>query len=279
MKMNKKHVFFILVCLLLWVSGVNAQSVIDGATFDSYKLSARTIYEELSGNKQQLFSKAARYYEAMFEWGAEEGVQNPDIMERTDKIRQALSGKTADALIDSYIMVVEENYAMAKTELDEAQKYIANAKKMNEAVNGFEIMDSKFYYDESQENAVPMIGLSVHNGTTSTITYLYLRAKVYSPGRVIPWFEDEFNFGVAEGVKPNDTADWELVTDVANGWDSIPKRDDLAISIEVVKLITAKGQELNVYPLPDNHEAYIKMLNDQIKVFSDELAELKKLVN
>lgn len=279
MKTGIKNSILVFVCLLLLAAPATAQSLIDGSSFEAYKLSARQIYNELGGNKQKLFGKAAKYYEAMFEWGVEEGAKDPEVKARTEEIMRTLSNKNADALIDSYIMVVETNYNMTRTELDEAQKYIANAAKMNEEVSGFEILDTKFYYDENNGVTTPMIGLSVFNGAPYVVSHIYLKARVFSEGRVIPWFEEEFNFGVPNGVKINEIADWELMTDASAGWDAIPRRDDLEIKLEVVKLVSDKGREYKAHPLPGNHAAYIKMLNDQIAIYSEELAELKKLSN
>lgn len=276
MKTMIKRVFLAAICFLLYVSAVQAESVIDGSSIEAYQKSVVAIHKELSGNKQALFNKAAVYYNAMFEWSVEAGQSDPEVKVRIDKILQDLNGQNADALIDTYIIVVETNHNMAKKELEEARKYIENATKMNAAISGFEIMDAKFYFDESGVEPVPMIGLAVFNGTAYTVKHIYLRAKVYSKGRVIPWFEEEFNFGV-QGLKKGQTADWELMTDAAAGWNTIPNRADLEISLEIVKLVTSDGRELNAYPLPKQQDEYLKVLSDQIEVFSKELEELKKL--
>lgn len=277
MKAIIKHALLAAFVLCFCVSAVQAQNVINGNSFDDYRQSVIAIHKELSGNKQTLFAKAADYYNAMFDWSVEAGKNDPEVKTRIGDIMRELNGKDADALIDTYVIVVETNYNMAKTELEEAKKYIENANKMNEAIKGFEIMDAQFYYDESSGKPVPMIGLAVHNGTAYVIKHLYLKAKVHSKGRVIPWFEEEFNFGIQGGLKKGATADWELMTDAAAGWDKIPKRDDLEITLEVVKLITADGRELNAYPLPKQQDEYLKVLNDQIEVFRKELEELRKL--
>lgn len=279
MKVIVKHALLIVFVLCLGAATVQAQTVINGNSIKDYQQSVLAIHKELSGNKQTLFAKAADYYNAMFEWSIEAGKNDPEVKARINDIMRELNGKDADALIDTYIIVVETNYNMAQTELEEAKKYIESANKMNEAIKGFEIMDAQFYYDESNGVAVPMIGLAVHNGTAYAIKHLYLNAKVHSKGRVIPWFEEEFNFGIQGGLKKGATADWELMTDVAAGWDKIPKRDDLEITLEVVKLITTDGRELNAHPLPKQQDEYLKVLGDQIEVFRKELEELRKLAS
>lgn len=277
MKTMVKRIFLITVYLLFYVSAVQAQSVLNGSSIEAYQKSVVEIHNELSGNKQALFAKAADYYNAMFKWSVEAGKNDPEIKTRINDILKNLSGKNADALIDTYIIVVETNHNMAKQELLEAKKYITNASKMNEAISGFEIIDAKFYYNDGAAGSVPMIGLAVYNGTAHTVKHIYLRAKVYSKDRLIPWFEEEFNFGVQGGLNKGQMADWELLTDAAAGWDAIPKRDDLEILLEVVKLTTSNGRELNAYPLPKQQDEYLKVLNDQIEVFSQELKELKNL--
>lgn len=277
MKTTIKRILLITVCLLFCVSAAQAQTLINGSSIEAYQTSVTEIHKELSGNKQLLFAKAAGYYNAMFEWSIEAGKSDTEVKTRIADILKNLNGKNADALIDTYIIVVETNHNMAKKELEEAKKYIDNAVKMNEAVNGFEIMDAKFYYSENGADSAPMIGLAVYNGTAYTVKHIYLRAKVFSKGRVIPWFEEEFNFGVQNGLKKGQAADWELMTDASAGWDTIPKRDDLEISLEVVRLTTSDGRELNVYPLQKQQDEYLKVLNDQIEVFRLELEELKKL--
>lgn len=277
MRRITKCVILALMCLLLWVPRGMAADMIDASSFESYQKTLLEIYNSLEGNKKKLLFKAAGYYEALFKWGFDAGKEDQEIMQRTQDIMQSFSGKNADDLIDTYIMVVQSNYDMASAELEQARKLIEDANTMNAVIKAFEILDAQFYYQKTNGKDLPMIGLAVYNDTPYIITHIYLRAKVSSPGRVLPWFDEEFNFPVPDGVPKGEMAEWELMTDPAAGWDAIPKRDDLSISLKVVKLVADGGQEITAYELPAEQNEYLDVLRQQIEVFRKELTELQAL--
>lgn len=275
MKRITRYVILAVICLLLWAPRGMAAETIDATSFETYQKSLLDIYNSLEGNKKKLLFKAAGYYEALFKWGFEAGVEDPQIMQRTQEIMQSFSGKTADDLINTYVLVVQQNHDMASAELEQAKKLIEDAKIMNAAIKAFEILDAQFYYQNSGGKDLPMIGLAVYNDSPYVIAHIYLRARVWSPGRV--WFDDEFNFSVPDGVPKGEMAEWELLTDPAADWDTIPKRDDLSIALEVVKLVTVDGLEIVAYELPPEQDEYLDVLTQQIEVFRKELAELQAL--
>lgn len=279
----RKIIVFSLLCFLCLSVGLNvcaraaADRKIDSTSYDTYQESIVAIYNSLAGNEQILFGKAAAYYRSLFDWGFQAGKDDPEILNRTNEILKSFNGKTSDDLIDTYIVVVQRNLEMAEAERTEAAKLVENAGRMNAELNKFEITAVYFYFDEFDGNEVPMIYLLVKNNSPHTVSHLYFNAKVSSKGRIIPWFEEEFNFGVPGGVKPDEVGEWDLMTDAAAGWDAIPKRDDLEIKLDLVKFTTTAGKTIEGYALPKEQDDYFKLLNDQIGVFKSELEELKSL--
>lgn len=269
--------FFCFVLGLNAAAWAAAERKIDSTSYEAYQEAIVAIYNSLEGNEQVLFGKAAAYYRSLFEWGFQAGKDDPEILNRTNEILKSFNGKSSDDLIDTYIVVVQRNLEMAEAERTEAAKLVENANRMNAELDKFEITAAYFYFDEFDGNKVPMIYLLVKNNSPHTINHLYFNAKVLSKGRIIPWFEEEFNFGISGGVKPGEVCEWDLMTDAAAGWDTIPKRDDLEIKLDLVKFTTKSGQTIEGYALPKEQDDYFKLLNEQIEVFKSELAELKAL--
>ncbi|MHB9145716.1 MAG: hypothetical protein ACYC5Y_10335 [Symbiobacteriia bacterium] len=57
--------------------------------------------------------------------------------------------------------------------------------------NGFVVQRAKFYYDKSGFLTEPVIDMTVQNGTAKAVSRAYFHGVVTSPGRSVPWVEDD----------------------------------------------------------------------------------------
>ena len=86
--------------------------------------------------------------------------------------------------------------------------------------------------------------MRVRNGTEHAISRAYFSGTLATPGRAVPWLREDFNYQVPGGVEPGETADWSLAPNMFSEWGSVEQRDDMVLTVEVMKLDGPDGETL-----------------------------------
>lgn len=150
-----------------------------------------------------------------------------------------LHGKTADEIIAAADMIVVERKAkeraQALTEIKELEEAQAAAAKAKVALAKFEVIKSRFYQRQSSFMKQPIIELTVKNGTDQPIARAFFVGTIASPGRAVPWLREDFNYPIAGGIEPGETASWSLAPNMFSKW-SVDAPRDAVFTVEVVRL-------------------------------------------
>lgn len=90
-----------------------------------------------------------------------------------------------------------------------------------------------------------VIELSVHNGTDRAVSRAYFHAVLLTPGREMPWVDEDFNYQIAGGLEPGESATWSLGPNMFGAWRNAPSdRGDLILIVRPVGLDGADGSSL-----------------------------------
>ncbi|HUW83544.1 MAG TPA: hypothetical protein VMZ31_12195 [Phycisphaerae bacterium] len=104
---------------------------------------------------------------------------------------------------------------------------------------------AKVYFSGSDFMSRPAIELNVRNESPSPISRAHFHAVVRSPGRTIPWLEDDFSYEIPGGLEPGEAAQWRLSPNMFSAWGKLPaERTDLQLDVTVVRIDGPTGQQL-----------------------------------
>jgi len=163
-------------------------------------------------------------------------------------VRDRISGKTAEEIIADAEMARQEREArqreQALQEIAELQAKQATAEEAKSQLEAFRILRSRFYKEEEMFLTEPIIELTVRNDTEYAISRAYFRGILQSPGRSIPWLDEEFNYQIRGGIEPGETQSWRLAPNMFSEWGTVEVPADAILTVEVVKLDGADGQTL-----------------------------------
>jgi hypothetical protein len=68
-----------------------------------------------------------------------------------------------------------------------------------------EITKPRFYYNTTEYRSEPVIAFTIANKGPIPIKCIFMHGKVQTPGRAIPWVEDDFNYSFSGGLEPGET--------------------------------------------------------------------------
>lgn len=169
-------------------------------------------------------------------------ILNPHRMNAAEIAESAnlqMHGLTGDQVIQRADQILRERRAREREQaigtLKRLEEKQAKAESDQQQLARFSIDSARYYMDESPYGATePVIDLEVTNGTDQTISELLLRGVVTSPGRSIPWVDEEFYYVVSGGIEPGETLTWSLAPNRFGPWGEpqIPSNAELTVSLE-----------------------------------------------
>ena len=112
-------------------------------------------------------------------------------------------------------------------------------------LEAFEVVSASFAWEKSGFSLEPIINITVKNGTKHAISRAYFKGRLHTPGRSIPWVEDTFNYSIAGGLEPGESATWALQANRFSDWGDAPQnRNDMVLDVKVYKLDGANEETI-----------------------------------
>jgi len=109
----------------------------------------------------------------------------------------------------------------------------------------FVVERSRFRQTDTGFMRENVIDLAVRNETGRAVSRAYFRAVLLTPGREMPWVDDEFNYQITGGLEPGESATWSLSPNRFGAWAKAPEdRDDLVLVVRPVRLDGADGASM-----------------------------------
>lgn len=121
--------------------------------------------------------------------------------------------------------------------------------KAIEGLKKFVVNKARFYYSKDSFMEKPAIELNVTNKMPVPVSRAYFHAVLQTPGRSVPWVEEDFNYSVPGGLEPGESATWELAPNMFGNWSHAPKaRNDMVLTVTPIRLDGPDGK-----PIYDAH--------------------------
>ena len=225
----------------------------------TFKKSMEKVQESLPEDKQALFLDAVQtlMFSKINVFGTDAQL-NPEKMQ--EKMMATLDGKTGleiiaeAALIDKQrneaakIKALKENEAKKNKALKEIEDLELKKKLAEQAkpqLLKFKVLSSNFYKKEQPVlGTVPIIELTVLNGTTTPISRAYFSGTLQSPGRSVPWLTDEFDYRISGGIEPGEKSTWSILLYQEIKWRVTEIPEDAVLKLEVTRLDDPDGNAI-----------------------------------
>jgi hypothetical protein len=267
--MNKLIIFMI----ISFVFSGCGQKKVDSTNDESFKKSMEEVEKSLNENKKKDFESAVQTIAFSKFGNIFEAAANPDGMQM--KIKESLNGKTADAIITEGKQIQAEQII---TEVKELKVKIAElkakelkAEQDKEKLKQFEVERSRFYFNNDNPFITQaVIELTVKNNTKYPVSKAYFHGILATPGRSIPWVEDDFNYAISGGLEPGEEVTWHLSPNMFGGWSNAPKdRNDMVLTVSVNRIDGADEK-------PIFEADFSKSDKEELETSINRLGELQK---
>lgn len=227
-----------LLSLLLVTSGCGSPRL-DTSSDEKLKASIQTVKNSLSAEDKKEFEDSIKILafdgvNSIFDLSAD-----PGGMER--KLKEKLDGKSAKEVIAEGKRILAERREKQRKEIEgEIQELLTkqvNSKKAAKSLAAFSVERSRFYYSKDRFSSGPTIELTVKNGTPHPVSRVYFHGVLATPGRAVPWVEDDFNYSISGGLEPGESATWNLSPNQFGEWGRAPReRNDMVLTVTVVRI-------------------------------------------
>lgn len=217
---------------------------IDGSSHGAYEKSLKAIKAKLTPEETAKFEEALQvvvFSEVMPKEGGLFAMMA--ALKDTDKLQtkmlDAVNGKTPRELIaqaDAKIKErAKEELKNVASEIVELEKRKASAETARELLSNIVVADAKFYWSGGYFPH-PVIDFKVANNTGVPLSRLYFHGVVSTPGRTIPWIDEDFNYEVSGGLENGESKHLNLGPNQFSGWGKreTDGRKDLVLTVTVV---------------------------------------------
>ncbi|MBB6306212.1 DUF6694 family lipoprotein [Xanthobacter tagetidis] len=163
-----------------------------------------------------------------------------------------LSGKSAKEIIQiaetqaedrriRQIAAIDAEITTLKTAIAADQQEATAAQKL---IGAIYITGSKFYINDSGYTREPAISFQVKNNGSVAIKKLFARGILETPGRSVPWVDQEFNYEIPGGIEPGETKTLRLAPNRFSGWGNseIEGRKDLVLTVTLMNFAGPDGK-------------------------------------
>ncbi|MEX0827527.1 MAG: hypothetical protein WD005_01100, partial [Haliea sp.] len=101
-------------------------------------------------------------------------------------------------------------------------------------INLLQVSAARFYRDRDSFSISPTIEITVRNGTGRAISRIFFHGKLQTPGRALPWAEDDFNYTIPGGLEPGESQSWKLSPGFSSKFYNVADKADARFDVSVV---------------------------------------------
>ena len=167
---------------------------------------------------------------------------NPEKLQ--GQMLAVVNGKTPREIIASAATIrksrAESELKSVNDEIATLEKQKAEATKSGGLLDKIAIADAKYYWSKNAFMPQPVIDFKVTNNTGIPLSRIYYHGVVSTPGRSVPWVDEDFNNEMAGGLEPGESKRLQLSPNMFSNWGprETQDRNDLVLA---VKAINAEG--------------------------------------
>lgn len=154
--------------------------------------------------------------------------------------------------------------AQAEAEITELEKKRAESESAKVELSKFVVSKARFKKVKRYFDLAPVIELTVKNGTDKAISAVYFMGTLASPGRSVPWLKESFSYKISGGLEPGESANWNLAPNMFSEWGKVEGAPDMVLTVEVLRLDGADGNELHSVTFSDDDQKRLDALKASV---------------
>lgn len=241
--MNK---LMLLALLIIMIGCTNAR--VDTSSDEKMKESIKEVRASLPEEKRDQFDEAIKIL-VLKDFNLSD-IMNPAGQAYLEaQMKEAINGKTGAEIIAAAKQVkkerAERERQQALSEIRELQEKQESAEAAKKELAAFKVSRSRFYIQKKEFGMdQPIIELDVVNNTAYPVSRAYFRGTLASPGRAVPWLQNNFNYKIPGGLESGEKAHWELAPNMFSDWGRIDAPEDAIFTVEVIRLDGADSEPL-----------------------------------
>lgn len=223
------------------LAGCGGEPTIDASTEPAYEESMKKVVGDMDAARAQEFMGAVMQLSM-----AQIDLADPD-QQPTD-LMEVLHGKTAAEVIE--MASQQRTLAEAERARREAETLRELATKASEEQAALAALSDITIEAPSVEQREGMFGVNttinftVTNGLDQAISRLYWENVVISPGRSVPWIQEDSNYSISGGLEPGETATWSLNPGGLR-WNTTEFPEDAVLEVNVYRADGADGEPIH----------------------------------
>jgi hypothetical protein len=227
---------------------------IDTSTDEKMKTSVENLKDSLNDDQKKKFEQAVTYI-------AWDGLTLGDIMSSDDtikKIKDKFKNKSYDDIVEDAKKIVKKQIANLNNEKTASEA----AKKSLEAIV---VEKTTLTTDSSGFMPRRILYLMVKNNTGQTLSTIAFNIKTFSPGREVPYLNDDFKYEIPGGIQSGERLEWQLQpnTFLNDEWNrDVPNG---IIKIKAVACADANGNMLFQDTWDEDKVKQLKLLEEFMK--------------
>lgn len=140
----------------------------------------------------------------------------------------------------------QERYQAVTEEIRALKEKFRQSEAEWQILDQVEITWPSYYWSDSDFISEPVISFVIRNANDFAIRRIYCRGVVYTPGRTLPWIDENFNYELTGGLEPGEHRTLKLAPNRFGPWGDtdLRGRNDLTLKISLYKIEDAQGNEI-----------------------------------
>ncbi|MBG53095.1 MAG: hypothetical protein CML99_11870 [Rhodobiaceae bacterium] len=259
----KTRVSSIVAIGLLLAACFQSEPKLDASSEERFQESVRAVSESLSPESRESFTKSLLGI-ALNPTGDEKPAlaQLVELANATDsspnvifqRVGPIVDGKTGLQVIaladqrqlETYqrqLVALQEEIEDLQHDLDDARAREAEAERILGAI---ELSGARYYWSNDRYRRSPAFDFKIENNGSFAIKRMFAHGVVETPGRSIPWIDEDFNYEFTGGLEPGESKTLTLAPNTYGPWGKPDLRDrtDLVMSITILDLENAAGERV-----------------------------------
>ncbi len=134
----------------------------------------------------------------------------------------------------------------AERELAELEQKRAEYESQKAVLAKIRITSSKYYWEKGEYSSEPVMDISVRNDSGIALRRLFFHGTLSTPGRTVPWADDDFNFEIKGGIESGEEKHLSLSPNMFGDFANSQLRDksDIVFTVSIRNAEDAAGNEL-----------------------------------
>lgn len=170
-------------------------------------------------------------------------VLSPVLHGRTGPEVIKLASDQAEQTRQRQLTAVRDEIATIERELAAG---VAKATAEGALLSKIQLQGARYFWNEQGYSDEPIIAFKITNGGDKAIRKIYVRGIVETPGRSVPWLEEDFNYEISGGLEPGESQDLRLAPNRFSKWGNqdLKKRNDLVLTLTLRDVEDAAGNRV-----------------------------------